>query len=291
MLFKDLPVVSMKDALKAVSAAKGIVFVSAKGIDGIKMPLKEAREAVTKSMVSEVAFVPVTDSWKSPKDVLAKDFALQLKQDTKSPYPLILSVAKDRYEKFAENELNPAFEGNALVVLQPAPTDKKLAEVRAFHHKTREIIGEGKEPRIFTEHVMTVTEIAKKFPKTPKVFIDAGGGFMIFDQAKHYLDTGIVGEVVALNVTLAKSEKMTIPYLYDNADHMGAVKEAKALKVVQRGPGRAPPAPAAGPDADADTDADADAEFDDNKIQTNASKVSKSASRTSKAKMSKPGKR
>ena len=125
MLFKELPIVTLKDAIKAISGAKGIVFVSAKGVDGIKMPLKNNRELVTKSMTSEIAFVPVTDSWKDPKDVLAKDFALQIKTDVKSPYPLILSIGEDRYEKFAENKINPAFEGNALVVLHPAPTDAK----------------------------------------------------------------------------------------------------------------------------------------------------------------------
>jgi hypothetical protein len=237
MLFKDLPVVDMKDAIKAISGAKGIVFVSAKGVQGINMPLKSKRELVTKSMTSEIAFVPVTDSWKVATDVLAKDFALQLKADAKSPYPLILSIGKDRYEKFSEKELNPAFEGNALVVLHAAPNDKKLDEIRAFHHKTREILGEAKEIKVFPEHILTVTEIVKKLPKTPKVFLDAGAGFMIFDQAKHYLDTGVVSEVITLNVTLAKSEKMTIPYVYDNADMMGIAEDKNSfVKVIRKGP-------------------------------------------------------
>ena len=236
MLFRDLPVVDMKDAVKTVSAAKGIVFVSAKGVDGVKMPLKKSREAVSKNMGSEAVFVPVTDSWKSPTDVLAKDIALQLKEDTKSPYPIILSVAKDRYEKFGDNEVDKRFEGNAVVVLQGAPTDKKLEELLAFHHKTREILGEGKKPKLFPEHIMTVMELTKKLPKTPKVFLDAGAGFMIYDQAKYYLDTGVVSAVLAMNVTLAKSEKMTIPYVYDNAELMGAVEDTKGVvKVVKKG--------------------------------------------------------
>ena len=251
MLFKDLPVVDVKDAIKAISGAKGIVFVSAKGVQGINMPLKKKRELVTKSMKSEVAFVPVTDSWKDAKDVLAKDFALQLKNDAKSPYPLILSISKDRYEKFSEKEVNPAFEGQALVVLHAAPTDAKLGEIRAFHHKTREILGEEKEIKVFPEHILTVTEIVKKLPETPKVFLDAGAGFMIFDQAKHYLDAGVVSEVITLNVALAKSEKMTIPYVYDNAGSMGSVEEKNSfVKVIRRGePGAAEPEGAATSDA------------------------------------------
>ena len=240
MLFRDLPVVDMKDALKTVSAAKGIVFVSAKGVDGVKMPLKEARVAATKSIGSEAVFVPVTDSWKSPTDVLAKDLALQLKEDTKSPYPIILSVGKDRYEKFSDKEVNKKFEGNAVVVLHAAPTDKKKTEFLAFHHKTREVLGEAKEPKLFPEHIMTVMEVAKKLPKTPKLFLDAGAGFMIFDQARHYLDTGVVSAVLAMNATLAKSEKMTIPYVYDNAELMGVVEELKGVgKVITKGDGTA----------------------------------------------------
>eukprot|EP00873_Tetraselmis_striata_P027073 jgi/Tetstr1/447337/TSEL_034774.t1 len=256
----------MADAVKTIAEAKGIVFVSAKGVDGIKMPLKKARETVTRSMGSEAAFVPVTDNWKSPKDVLAKDLALQLKADTGSKFPLILSISKDRYEKFAEKELDDGFKGNALVVLHAAPTDAKLEEIRGFHLKSKEILGESKPPKVFPEHIMSVMDIAKKLPKTPKVFLDAGGGFMIYDQAKHYLDAGIVGAVLALNVTLAKSEKMTIPYVYNNAEEMGPVEETKGVvKVIKKGDGTPAPAPApansdAGPDSESGADPGPDAD-------------------------------
>ena len=133
-------------------------------------------------------------------------------------------------------ETGDTFEGNALVVLHPAPTDAKMDEIRGFHHKTREILGENKKPKIFPEHVLSVMEIAKKLPNTPKVFIDAGAGFMLFDQVKHYLDAGIVSEVITLKVTLAKTEKMTIPYVYDNAHLVGAVDEKNSfVKVIRKG--------------------------------------------------------
>lgn len=238
MLFKDLPTVTMADAIKTISSANGLVFVSAKGVDGIKMPLKKARESVTKSMGSEAAFVPVTDNWKSPKDVLAKDLALQLKADTGSKFPLILSISNDRYEKFAEKEIDDGFKGNAVVVLHKAPTEAVMDKIRGFHLKSKEILGEDKTPKVFPEHILSVMEIAKKLPNTPKVFLDAGGGFMIYDQAKHYLDNGIVSAVLALNVTLAKSEKMTIPYVYNNAEEMGPVEETKGVvKIIKKGDG------------------------------------------------------
>lgn len=238
MLFRDLPVVDMDKGLahllKSISAAQGIVFVSAKGVEGVKMPLKKVRDEVA-DVTPGAVFVPVTDNWKDPKSVLAKDVALQLKEDTKSPHPILLSVGKDRYEVFGDKEIDKRFEGNAVVLLHAAPTEEKLDEFLAFHHKTREILGEGKKPKLFPEHILTVMELKEKLPNIPKVFLDAGAGFMVYDQAKYYLDTGVVDQVIAINVTLAKSEKMTIPYVYDNAESMGRVEKTKGgVKLIRK---------------------------------------------------------
>lgn len=248
MLFRDIPTVDPAGLASMLAPAKGIVFVTAKGIDGIKMPPLKVRDAVSKQMGNEVAFVPVTDAWKKPGDVLAKDLAMQLKQDTGSSFKVVLSVARDRYDFFADRELPDKFLDNAVVVLQPPVDAATMNMFVGIHRKTAEQL-KGKTPRVFPEHIQTVMGIVNALPATPKVVVDAGGGLMAFDQAKHYLDSGAVSMVMTLNVALAKSEKMTIPYIWDNAAAMGDVDERvpNVLRVITRAAGAAAPALALNP--------------------------------------------
>jgi hypothetical protein len=221
MLFEELQVCTLEEMHTLVGKSKGVVFVSAKGKEGINMPLKKIRDGVTSSL-SDAIFVPVTDNWNKKTEILAKDLALQFKIDTKSPHPLILSVSEDRYDKFAKKEISDAFKNSAVVVLHKPVSDTKLKDIRSFHFKTSEILDKGRNIKIFPEHILTVFEIAKKHPKLPKVFVDAGASFMIFDQAKHYLDKGIVSAVVSMSAKLVNSGKSE-PFIETYADEMGVV--------------------------------------------------------------------
>lgn len=237
MLFKDIPTKSLEEVIGLIKDAKDIVFVSAKGLDGIKMPLKGVRDKFTSRISKETVFVPITDSWKTTDSFMAKDLALKLKEDIKSPFPVIMSVSSDRYERFQDNEMSNAFtKDNAIVVRHDQIPEKKVDEYRAFHHVSKEMLGYNKVIKIFPEHIATVMGIAKGLAAIPKVFLDAGSGFMVYDQAKHYLETGVVKEVVAMFVTLAKSEKEVIPYIYDNAENMGIVEGKPDLKVITKDP-------------------------------------------------------
>jgi len=214
MLFEELHVCTLDEIHTLVGKSKGVVFVSAKGKEGINMPLNKIRDGVTSSL-SDAIFVPVTGNWKKQTDILGKDLALQFKIDTRSPHPLILSVLEDRNDKFAKKKISDAFKNSAEVVLQKSVSDTKLKDIRSVHFKTSEILDKGRNIKIFLES-------QKKHPKLSKICVDARSSFMIFDQAKHYLAKEIVSAIVSMSAKLVSFGKNE-PFIVTYGDEMGIV--------------------------------------------------------------------
>lgn len=233
MKFSEIPTVKPQEAVKM---AEGLnpVFVSAKGLNGIRLPLQAVRNQVLELCPPKPVFVPVTDKWNSPDDVLAKDFALQLREDSGTKAPIMLSATVDRYERLADLDIAEGFRDNAVVIMHPAPTDAELDKMRQWHLRAREIIGEDKPLRLFADHILTVQAMTPKSKKATPVFVDAGGGFMIFDQIRKYLQEKRITRVIAVNVTLAGKESTFLPYIYDNFEDLGnyAENENKTIRVL-----------------------------------------------------------
>lgn len=229
MLFADIPISSMASVVSIAAKAAGVAFVSAKGGGGIKMPLKRGRTAILNRIqeytkdVKKTIFVPVTDSWNSIKDIMAKDFALQLHQDAQSEFPIVLSLSRATYERYSSKEVSELLVKNSVVVVHNNPTATDLQKYREFHTVTQNAIGSKKVVKIFPAHIQTVFKISKALPKQPRVFVDAGAGFQVFDQVKHYLDKSIIASAIVFNADLAKSEEKVIAYMYDNASKLGFV--------------------------------------------------------------------
>lgn len=225
MKFADVPTMKPAEAEKMVSENKlNPVFVSAKGLNGIRLPLLAIRQEVLSLCPENPVFVPVTDKWNSVDDVLAKDLALQLRNDSGSKMPVILSATADRYERLADLDLANGFKDSAAVVVHPTPSDKDIESMRAWHKRSKEIIGDEKPLRLFADHILTVELFAPK-SKSKGVFVDGGGGFMIFDQVHKYLVEKRVSRAIAINVTLAGKDSEIRPYMFDNFGDLGEFTE------------------------------------------------------------------